>query len=37
MSAEMIKLPEMQLVSLEGKTALITGTLILVDRGWAAE
>ena len=33
----MIKLPEMQLVSLEGKIALIMGTLILVDRGWAAE
>ena len=29
----MIKLPEMQLMSLEGKTALITETSVLVDEG----
>ena len=29
----MIKLPEMQLMSLEGKTELITETSVLVDEG----
>jgi hypothetical protein len=33
----MIKLPKLPSMSLERKTALITGTLILVDGGWAAE
>ena len=32
----MIKLPEMQLMSLEEKTELITETSVLVDEGWTA-
>ena len=32
----MIKLPEMQLMSLEGKTELITETSVLIDEGWTA-
>ena len=32
----MIKLPEMQLMSLEGKTELITEISVLVDEGWTA-
>ena len=32
----MIKLPEMQLMSLEGKIELITETSVLVDEGWTA-
>jgi hypothetical protein len=32
----MMKLPEMHLMSLEGKTELITETSVLVDEGWTA-